>query len=180
MRRIPVLNLFVMRDPFPGPSVTAAESVRKQTNEIENEGGSTVTIGSARQLSIRPSARPFSLFHPSLSHTSNPAFFKNDSKLAFPTGAWPRIFSDNRTTSPLMEKLNTDAALLKTFPFEVNLWKARNICYKILHACCSDFNKRPESGDENAQGGYAAPVISRRPRTNRQLPPPRPPLDRKA
>ena len=51
----------------------------------------------------------------------------------------------------LMERLNKAAQLVRTLPFEVNLWKTQNICYKILHSCCSDFKEKADSGDENAR-----------------------------
>lgn len=50
-----------------------------------------------------------------------------------------------------MEKLNKAAKLIRKLPFEVNLWKTQNICYKILHACCADFKEKADSGDENAR-----------------------------
>jgi hypothetical protein len=50
----------------------------------------------------------------------------------------------------LMERLNKAASLVKALPFEVNLWKTQNICYKILHTCCSDFKEKASSGDEHA------------------------------
>jgi hypothetical protein len=36
-------------------------------------------------------------------------------------------------------------------PFEVNLWKTQNICYKILHAHCPNFNEKAGLGDQKAQ-----------------------------
>ncbi len=51
----------------------------------------------------------------------------------------------------LMEKLNKAAKLVRVLPFEVNLWKTQNICYKILHTCCPDFKEKADSGDENAR-----------------------------
>ena len=49
----------------------------------------------------------------------------------------------------LMDKLNKAAKLVRTLPFEVNLWKTQNICYKVLHTCCHDFKERAASGDEH-------------------------------
>jgi alpha-amylase/alpha-mannosidase (GH57 family) len=51
----------------------------------------------------------------------------------------------------LMERLNKAASLVRTLPFEVNLWKTQNICYKILRACCSDFKEKAGLSDRNAQ-----------------------------
>jgi hypothetical protein len=50
-----------------------------------------------------------------------------------------------------LERLNKVAKLVRTLPFEVNLWKTQNICYKILHSCCSDFKEKADSGDQNAK-----------------------------
>ncbi len=51
----------------------------------------------------------------------------------------------------LLEKLNEAAQLVRALPFEVNLWKAQNICYKILHTCCPGFKEKADIGDKNAQ-----------------------------
>ncbi|MBF0549850.1 MAG: DUF3536 domain-containing protein [Deltaproteobacteria bacterium] len=51
----------------------------------------------------------------------------------------------------LLEKLNKAAQLVQVLPFEVNLWKTQNICYNILHVCCSDLKAKADSGDENAR-----------------------------
>jgi hypothetical protein len=51
----------------------------------------------------------------------------------------------------LMQRLNKAASLVRTLPFEVNLWKTQNICYKVLHTCCTDLKKETDSGDENAR-----------------------------
>jgi hypothetical protein len=50
-----------------------------------------------------------------------------------------------------LERLNKAAQLVRTLPFEVNLWKTQNICYKILQAHCPDFKKEAGLGDQNAQ-----------------------------
>jgi len=50
-----------------------------------------------------------------------------------------------------LESLNKAAQLVRTLPFSVNLWKTQNICYKILHAHCPDFEKKASLGDQNAQ-----------------------------
>ncbi|MBF0526755.1 MAG: DUF3536 domain-containing protein [Deltaproteobacteria bacterium] len=51
----------------------------------------------------------------------------------------------------LLEKLNKAAKLVQILPFEVNLWKTQNICYNILHVCCSDLKEKANAGDENAR-----------------------------
>ena len=50
-----------------------------------------------------------------------------------------------------LERLNKAAQLVRTLPFEVNLWKTQNICYKILHAHCPNFEEKSGLGDQNAQ-----------------------------
>jgi hypothetical protein len=50
-----------------------------------------------------------------------------------------------------LERLNKAAQLVRTLPFEVNLWKTQNICYKILHAHCPTFEEKAALGDQNAQ-----------------------------
>jgi hypothetical protein len=51
----------------------------------------------------------------------------------------------------LVERLNEAASLVRSLPFEVNLWKTQNICYRILHTRCCDFKEKAESGDEAAR-----------------------------
>ncbi len=50
-----------------------------------------------------------------------------------------------------LERLNKAAQLVRTLPFEVNLWKTQNICYKILHVNCPNFNEKAGLGDQNAK-----------------------------
>ncbi|MGO9021294.1 MAG: DUF3536 domain-containing protein, partial [Syntrophobacteraceae bacterium] len=50
-----------------------------------------------------------------------------------------------------LERLNKAAQLVRTLPFEVNLWKTQNICYKILHARCSNFKEEAGPDDRNAK-----------------------------
>jgi hypothetical protein len=50
-----------------------------------------------------------------------------------------------------LESLNKAAKLVRTLPFEINLWKTQNICYKILQAHCPTFNEKASLGDQNAQ-----------------------------
>jgi hypothetical protein len=49
------------------------------------------------------------------------------------------------------ERLNKDAQLGRTLPFEVNLWKTQNICHKLLHVHCPKFKEKVGLGDQNAQ-----------------------------
>jgi alpha-amylase/alpha-mannosidase (GH57 family) len=50
-----------------------------------------------------------------------------------------------------MERLNKAAKLVRTLPFEVNLWQIQNICYKILHTKWTGFKEKADLGDKNAQ-----------------------------
>ncbi len=50
-----------------------------------------------------------------------------------------------------LENLNKAAQLVRTLPFEVNLWKTQNICYKIFRTNWSDFKDKAGLGDNNAQ-----------------------------
>ena len=50
-----------------------------------------------------------------------------------------------------MERLNSAAKLVQTLPFEVNLWKTQNICYKLLHTNWSDYMEKAGLGDKSAQ-----------------------------
>ena len=50
-----------------------------------------------------------------------------------------------------LERLNKAAQLVRTLPFEVNLWKTQNICYKLLHAHCPNFEEKAGTGDQKAQ-----------------------------
>ncbi len=50
-----------------------------------------------------------------------------------------------------LERLNKAAQLVRTLPFEVNLWKTQNICYKILDAYCPNFEEKAKLGDQDAQ-----------------------------
>ena len=51
----------------------------------------------------------------------------------------------------LMKRLNMAAQLVRVLPFDVNLWKIQNICYRILHTCYPDTKEKADSGDENAR-----------------------------
>ena len=64
---------------------------------------------------------------------------------------WPNNFSSNLTTFPALERLNKAAQLVRTLPFEVNLWKTQNICYKILHTHCPNSKEKAGPGDQNAK-----------------------------
>jgi hypothetical protein len=51
----------------------------------------------------------------------------------------------------LLTRLNKAAKLVRALPFEVNLWKTQNICYKVLHAHCPQLREKAGLGDQNAR-----------------------------
>ncbi len=50
-----------------------------------------------------------------------------------------------------MESLNQAAKLVRTLPFEVNLWKTQNLCYKLVQTHWFDFKEKARLGDTIAQ-----------------------------
>ena len=52
---------------------------------------------------------------------------------------------------PRLERLNKAAQLVRSLPFEINLWKTQNICYKLLHTHCPIFKEEDGLGDQNEQ-----------------------------
>ncbi|MBI4863726.1 MAG: DUF3536 domain-containing protein [Candidatus Riflebacteria bacterium] len=50
-----------------------------------------------------------------------------------------------------MERLDKAAQLVRTLPFEVDLWRTQNIFYKILHTHYLSFGERARLGDQDAQ-----------------------------
>ncbi|MFH1116386.1 MAG: DUF3536 domain-containing protein [Pseudomonadota bacterium] len=50
-----------------------------------------------------------------------------------------------------METLNKAATLVRTWPFEVDLWKTQNICYKLVHTHWHHFKEKAGLGDRVAQ-----------------------------
>ena len=51
----------------------------------------------------------------------------------------------------LLERFNEAAKLVRTLPFEVNLWKTQNICYRIIRTSYPSFKEKAEMEDKNAQ-----------------------------
>ncbi len=61
-----------------------------------------------------------------------------------------------------MERLNKAAKLVRTLPFEVNIWKTQNICYKLVHTYWFDFKAKAGLGDKDAQEWiHACTVLAR-------------------
>ena len=51
----------------------------------------------------------------------------------------------------LLERLEAFTALVRRLPFHVNLWKAQNVCYRVLHGVYSEFRSRGARGDSKSQ-----------------------------
>jgi hypothetical protein len=60
-------------------------------------------------------------------------------------------FLESPAELPLLERLHTAATLVRSLPFDVNLWQAQNACHKILHSSYRDFQKWADRGDPHAQ-----------------------------
>ncbi|SPF47441.1 Alpha-amylase/alpha-mannosidase [Syntrophobacter sp. SbD1] len=58
---------------------------------------------------------------------------------------------DNPGDLSCVERLNKAAQLVRTLPFEVNLWKTQNICYKILQAHCPNSEEKAGPSVQNAK-----------------------------
>ncbi|HYR02078.1 MAG TPA: hypothetical protein VES58_01950 [Syntrophobacteria bacterium] len=50
-----------------------------------------------------------------------------------------------------LERLEAFTALVRRLPFDVNLWKARNVCYRVLHGVFGEFRSRAAKGDSKSQ-----------------------------
>ncbi len=50
-----------------------------------------------------------------------------------------------------MERLNRAAKLVRTLPFDVNIWKTQNMCFNLVHTNWPDFEVKAGMGDKDAQ-----------------------------
>jgi len=50
-----------------------------------------------------------------------------------------------------LERLEAFTALVRRLPFDVNLWKAQNICYRVLHGVFDEFRGRAAKGDSKSE-----------------------------
>jgi alpha-amylase/alpha-mannosidase (GH57 family) len=62
-----------------------------------------------------------------------------------------RAFSEDPTDLSRLQELASAVSLLKSLPFQVNLWTVQNICYEIFQSSYDEWRNRAESGDETAQ-----------------------------
>jgi len=51
----------------------------------------------------------------------------------------------------VLKRLDAAAGLVRSLPFEVNLWKVQNICYELIELAYRDFRARAEEGDQEAK-----------------------------
>ena len=51
----------------------------------------------------------------------------------------------------LLERLEAFTALVRRLPFQVNVWKAQNVCYRVLHGVYGEFRSRAANGDSKSQ-----------------------------
>jgi alpha-amylase/alpha-mannosidase (GH57 family) len=60
-------------------------------------------------------------------------------------------FLDSPSELSLLVRLLTAATLVRSLPFEINLWHAQNVCHKLLFTSYLDFQKWANRGDPTAQ-----------------------------
>jgi hypothetical protein len=61
-----------------------------------------------------------------------------------------KTFSADPTDLSKLQKLRSAVSLLKSLPFQVNLWTVQNICYEISQSSYDEIRNRAENGDETA------------------------------
>jgi len=60
-----------------------------------------------------------------------------------------------------MEQLNNAAALARSVPFEVNLWRPQTLCFKIIHVHWPQHKSKADQGDaESSQWIRSATVLA--------------------
>ncbi|UCF57305.1 MAG: glycoside hydrolase, partial [Deltaproteobacteria bacterium] len=50
-----------------------------------------------------------------------------------------------------LQELESAVSLVRSLPFQVNLWKVQNICYEILQSMHPDLLQKAEEGDKTSQ-----------------------------
>ena len=61
-------------------------------------------------------------------------------------GGWLSIRPSSRSLKPVQAA----AALVRTLPFEVDLWRAQNVYYELLRGVYPEFLDKADQGDEEA------------------------------
>jgi hypothetical protein len=62
-----------------------------------------------------------------------------------------KAFSADPTDLSKLQELASAVSLLKSLPFQVNLWTVQNICYEIFQSSYEELRNRAGNGDETAQ-----------------------------
>ena len=57
----------------------------------------------------------------------------------------------NPTGLPQLQQMDSAVNLLRSLPFQVNLWKVQNVCYDILQSTYPHLTTKAEQGDETAR-----------------------------
>jgi alpha-amylase/alpha-mannosidase (GH57 family) len=60
-------------------------------------------------------------------------------------------FIASPTELGLLEKLHEGVGMLRSLPFQVNLWRVQNTCYDLLETVYPEFKARADQGDEKAR-----------------------------
>ena len=60
-------------------------------------------------------------------------------------------FGADPTRTGALERLEAFTALVRRLPFDVNLWKAQNVCYRVLHGVFGEVRGRAAKGDSKSQ-----------------------------
>jgi len=155
-RHAPLLRFLKDTDsPPPRAFTTAAEFVMNASinRAFENDG---LNLDRIEYLMHEAESEGISLDLPTLEYGFRQAL----ERLAAQLAADPSDLS-------LLKKLEAAASLVGRLPFEVNLWKAQNVCYDILQTTYGEFQARAEQGDESASrwlqhfNGVAASLLVR-------------------
>ncbi len=62
-----------------------------------------------------------------------------------------KAFSADPADLSKLQNLASAVSLLKSLPFQVNLWTVQNICYEIFQSSYKELQNRAENGDQTAQ-----------------------------
>ena len=62
-----------------------------------------------------------------------------------------KVFSEDPNDLSRLQKLASGVGLIKSLPFQVNLWTVQNICYEIFQSSYDQLRSRAENGDGTAQ-----------------------------
>jgi alpha-amylase/alpha-mannosidase (GH57 family) len=60
-------------------------------------------------------------------------------------------FGADPTRLEALERLEAFTSLIRRLPFDVDLWKAQNVCYRVLHGVYGDFLSRAARGERESR-----------------------------